>query len=574
MWQRLGGFSHPDEALRLRATLQRVIRLADAYSTVLVNSLSGAASVLGNALGVPDYQSVVFPESEVRANVVFQLSKLTSLLLKATTLVCHADPWDVIAGGCGRGRLIEIPTLDAQTLKDALPHGETAIVVVPSATGDEEVGSLGPVLQGVILLQQLPHLSHLGVRARQENVPFVTCDDADTVNATVRGLIGQQVELRAIPDGVTVAPSRDLSLHSDPEPGSKSLGKGDGLKNATNNVILCTELTPVALVDATTERCGVKASNCGRLLRLQSSSPFQVPDGMVIPFGAMDIVMNLKENGDARVKFDRLLHCIADAVEGVDVKRLDVLCLEMEELITGLHLPDSFLDKLVHAGNNAGHSDLIVRSSANVEDLEGMSGAGLFESIPNVRAGDAAALSSAITKVWASLYSRRAVLSLANKSSSVDRTFEIDKPQMAVIVQSQVSPALSFVLHTSHPLSRDDGAEHLVAEVAPGLGVTLASASRGSPWRLEVSKSTGEVKTTSFANFSTAYNTGPQGSKAMVMDYSSQPMSVSIDFRKALGRRLLELGLALESEFEGCPQDVEGCIDMNDQLYVVQSRPQ
>lgn len=579
MWQRLGGFSHPEEARRLRATLQRVIRLADAYSTVLVNSLSGAASVLGNALGVPDYQSLVFPESEVRANVVFQLSKLTSLLLKATTLVCHADPWDVIAAGCGRGKLIEIPALDAQTLKDALSHGETAIVVVPTATGDEEVGSLGPALQGVILLQQLPHLSHLGVRARQENVPFVTCDDADTVNATVRGLIGQQVELSAIPDGVTVAPSHDL--HSDPAPGSNSLRKGDGLKNATNNVILCTELTPIALVDATMERCGAKASNCGRLLRLQSSSPFQVPDGMVIPFGAMNIVMNLKENGDARVKFDGLLHSIADAVDRKEMKQLDVLCLEMEELITGLHLPDSFLDKLVYAGNNAGNSDLIVRSSANVEDLEGMSGAGLFESIPNVRAGDAAALSSAITKVWASLYSRRAVLSLANKSSSVDSSdsvgrtfFEIDKPQMAVIVQSQVSPALSFVLHTSHPLGRDNGADHLVAEVAPGLGVTLASASRGSPWRLEVSKSTGEVKTTSFANFSTAYNTGPQASKVMVMDYSSQPMSVSIDYRKALGRRLLELGLALETEFEGCPQDVEGCIDMNDQLYVVQSRPQ
>ena len=38
------------------------------------------------------------------------------------------------------------------------------------AEGDEEVGPLGDRLAGVILLQELPHLSHLGVRARQEKV--------------------------------------------------------------------------------------------------------------------------------------------------------------------------------------------------------------------------------------------------------------------------------------------------------------------------------------------------------------------------------------------------------------------
>lgn len=577
MWQRLGGFSHPDEALRLRATLQRVMRVADSYSAVLVNSLSGAASVLGNALGVPDYQSLVFPESEVRANVVFQLSKLTSLLLKATTLVCKAEPWDVIAAGRAKGRLVEVSTLDAQTLKDALPKGEPAVVVVSTATGDEEVGSLGPALQGVILLQQLPHLSHLGVRARQEKVPFVTCDDSDTVTATVRGLLGEQVELTAYPDGVTLGPMSDfVSSAAGDLSNSRSTKTNGRLKDAIATVVKCTELAPIALVKATTESCGVKASNCGRLLRLQSSFPFKVPDGLVIPFGAMEIAMNLKENSDAGLKFNELLGLMAEAVDTNDMERLDELCSNMEKLIMGLHLPEFFLDKLLHVGNGGmgNEGQLIVRSSANVEDLEGLSGAGLFESIPNVRAGDAAALRSAITQVWASLYSRRAVVSLATKNDGVGRTFEIGQPQMAVIVQCQVSPALSFVLHTSHTLSKDGSEQWLVAEVAPGLGVTLASASRGSPWRLEISKSTGKVKTTSFANFSAAYSSASEGSKLMVMDYSSQPMSMSVDFRKALGGRLLEVGVALEREFEGCPQDVEGCIDMNDQLYVVQSRPQ
>lgn len=59
-------------------------------------------------------------------------------------------------------------------------------------------------------------------------------------------------------------------------------------------------------------------------------------------------------------------------------------------------------------GNDA---TVIVRSSANVEDLAGMSGAGLYDSIPNVTLTSPGAFEAALASVWASLYSRRAVLS-------------------------------------------------------------------------------------------------------------------------------------------------------------------
>lgn len=59
-------------------------------------------------------------------------------------------------------------------------------------------------------------------------------------------------------------------------------------------------------------------------------------------------------------------------------------------------------------GNDA---TVIVRSSANVEDLAGMSGAGLYNSIPNVTLTSPGAFEAALASVWASLYSRRAVLS-------------------------------------------------------------------------------------------------------------------------------------------------------------------
>ena len=46
----------------------------------------------------------VFTESEIRASVVFQLSKLVTLLLKAARLNTGAGAWDaIVAGECAIG---------------------------------------------------------------------------------------------------------------------------------------------------------------------------------------------------------------------------------------------------------------------------------------------------------------------------------------------------------------------------------------------------------------------------------------------------------------------------------------
>jgi hypothetical protein len=73
---------------------------------------------------------------------------------------------------------------------------------------------------------------------------------------------------------------------------------------------------------------------------------------------------------------------------------------------------------------------------------------------------------------------------------------------MAVLVQELLFPTYSFVLHTASPLNGNPLAAEV--EIAAGLGETLASGKRGSAWRLEINKSTGEVKTLAFANFSEA----------------------------------------------------------------------
>ena len=90
--------------------------------------------------------------------------------------------------GTATGKLIEVQQIEPGAVKSEV--GEDVILLVHEATGDEEVSATGVSLKGVILAHSLPHLSHLGVRARQEKVVFVTCEDEDTLASTVKPLIG------------------------------------------------------------------------------------------------------------------------------------------------------------------------------------------------------------------------------------------------------------------------------------------------------------------------------------------------------------------------------------------------
>ena len=155
---------------------------------------------------------------------------------------------------------------------------------------------------------------------------------------------------------------------------------------------------------------------------------------------------------------------------------------------------------------------------------------------------------------------------------------------MAVLVQEMAPATVSFVLHTAAVSGADNtrGADGfapsrtLEAEIAVGLGETLASGARGTPWRLEIDQTSGDVRTTAFASLSTAIMMHEHamhlGMKTVAVDYSRQELSTDREQRDTLGRRLAAVGAALEAEY-GAPQDIEGCV-VGDDVYIVQSRPQ
>lgn len=307
---------------------------------------------------------------------------------------------------------------------------------------------------------------------------------------------------------------------------------------------------------------------------------FRTVPGVVFPFGTMELAIT--ESGE-QSSFLELL----EASEKVPLEggKLDEVCRQLRSLVFSKKLPEASLKALFERGSFLEGSPVIVRSSSNLEDLLGSSGAGLYDSVP-VPAGIwtqgengekviSGSFLEAVSKVWASLYSRRAVLS--RRSTKVKQS----QAKMAVLVQPLLAPAVSFVVHTDMP------AGEVSAELALGQGETLASGARGTPWRLSFNKNTKKVETLAFANFSQALvlsvppqrkvqvaePTGGLGLGRRVARYSLARLSNDDTFRESVGQKLGEVGIFLEKQF-GKPQDIEGCFVGEQGLFIVQSRPQ
>ncbi|KAL0365837.1 UNVERIFIED_CONTAM: Phosphoglucan, water dikinase, chloroplastic [Sesamum radiatum] len=398
---------------------------------------------LGKALGIPENTVRTYTEAEIRAGVIFQVSKLCTLHLKAVRNVLGSQGWDILVPGDAFGTLIEVESI----VPGSVPSSVTGpiILVVSKADGDEE-----------------------------EKVVFVTCEDDEKV-ADIKMLIGKSVRLEASSAGVSLTPTSAKS---------------------TNGSI----------------------------------------PGNSINYGLIQDWKLRRNYHFFALWQNEMLYCLKMLIYKALCKGYSLRCLAS-----------------LAAASNKENARLIVRSSANVEDLAGMSAAGLYESIPNVSLSSPIIFGHAIARVWASLYTRRAVLS--RRAAGVPQNEAV----MAVLVQEMLSPDISFVLHTLSPTDKN---QNLVeAEIAPGLGETLASGTRGTPWRLQCEELV-------------VRSVGPADGEViqLTVDYSKKPLTVDPIFRQQLGQRLGAVGFFLEQKF-GYPQDVEGCLVGND-IFIVQTRPQ
>jgi len=256
-----------------------------------------------------------------------------------------------------------------------------------------------------------------------------------------------------------------------------------------------TELRGTSVADA--ESVGRKAAVLGELL----TAGMAVPDGRVLTVDAFQDVLRLDDSGMARPDLGKAA------------------------------LPDGVVAAIDEVFAALGDGPVAVRSSAVDEDLAGMSYAGQYDSVLDVRGREA--LESAIRTCWQSAFSDRVSMYRAEDWRSDD------VPRVAVLVQRMVDARAAGVAFSANPVTGDRGEVRINA--VRGLADRLVSG-LVSPDEWSVRESVaGQVAGTEEA----------------------------IDSAQAA--KIAELAREIEKLFDA-PQDIEWAI-ARDRVWLLQARP-
>ena len=528
--------------LRFKATLARMQRLAEAYSEKITALFPKCVEQLGGALGVNTQAIRFYCEGDIRGNLVFQLARLVSIGLKAVREILKLGPWEAIVPGAASGALLRVASL-----QDLEGVTGPVVALLDKSSGEDEIPAC---VRAIVLGHDIPHLSHLAVRARQSRVPFAVTESARDFGSLAKhigGNIGLEIN------------SSGLFVH-DAEAGAAATNGGPQTPATSQQIpsaVMSDECRLLPIEQADASLCGAKAAGARTLLDLarQSEGLFLAPRALALQFGAMESC--LRDSPMISREYDALL-----SRAGGNGALPDDVLKRLRQLLPDVPIPPEIQARIaLEFGENA---RLAVRSSANGEDLENLAGAGLYDSVVNVPPAEA---SNAIRKVWASLWSRRATFARQQGGIAHDRI------HMAVLIQEMVHPEFSFIMHTANPLN-GNRAEPSV-ELAAGLGEVLASASEaGSPYRL-ICGQNGNSTILSFASYASALVPSPNSSGGVIrarLDYSKVPLSRDPQVLRSLAGRFSRIAAFLDAKL-GRPQDVEGVIE-NDRIHLVQSRPQ
>lgn len=272
------------------------------------------------------------------------------------------------------GRIHIIDKLD-----DTVEIGDNEIVVL------KELPMSLPPVRGIIVAKPSSPLSHVNVLAKGWGIPNVYIKDADKLfrdkhtfvwelEATLNGYKFNPVDLDIITESFRSPdeqiPPVDLEVKA--LTALKDQRKGDSIA------------------------FGAKASNLGEILHAKIPDII-VPDGFSVPFYWYDKF--IKDN-ELDKHIDKMIEDY-DFVHNPRYRR-ERLAELRSKIENGKFDPALRRQILARWQSQLGYRPVFVRSSSNAEDLPNFSGAGLYDSVPNVRTGNN--LISAVQKVWASLW--------------------------------------------------------------------------------------------------------------------------------------------------------------------------
>jgi len=380
------------------------------------------------------------PDSPAQERVAHAVRRLGIPVVTNSELYKSA-PFQALHEGTAVGTLVVVPK---GTPYELLSFDRGDIVLLREAYPD-----ISPVA-GILTTRASTPLAHVNLRATSWGIPNASYVRAHTA---YRRLAGKVVYFEVSSQGhvLRIATPDEIVKH--------------GQRNAPKKVVVpladtaSTQMPMLTHIRAShADVFGAKAANLGEIVTAQMPT-VHVPPGFAIPFHYY--VRHLK----AHHLDEQIARVTRDPSFTADAEWRKRKLAELRAAIRHAPLSKDVLDAVYKRTKlRLGGRGVFVRSSTNAEDLPGFNGAGLYDTVPNVRGKRA--LGDAIKQVWASVWNYRAV----EERSLFGIAHASVYP--GVLVQSAVNATAAGVLITKNLYDRDDTSSYTI-NAKWGLGIRV-----------------------------------------------------------------------------------------------------
>ncbi len=435
----------------------------------------------------------------------------------------------------GVGRLHIIDKLD-----DSVEIGYNEILVL------NEVPIDLPPVRGIIVTKPSTPLSHINLLAKGWGIPNAYIKDADKL---LKEFDTWWVEFETT---LTEYKIKLADLETQKAALERYESLGQVFRTPPSN-LETGELARLALIKKEQSvSYGAKAANLGEIAGSKIKGVI-VPVGYAVPFKYYDEFM--KKNGF--YDLIRELRDDNDFVHNPRIRRSKLVELrkQIQEAPLDAELREKILAKWASETGSVG---VFVRSSSNAEDLPDFSGAGLYDTVPNVTDGDN--IIDAVKQVWSSLWNFEAYEARERNFINHDGTY------MGVLIQAGVKTDSSGVMITKDPFDPDNkGAVYISAK--RGLGIKVVEGKRVAE-QILYSKKSNAVQVLTRSGEDTLLTFDEKGGVVEVpIEGSRNVLSDSVS------RRLVKAANEIKRLFGNRKeQDIEWGI-IGSQIYIFQSRP-
>lgn len=256
-------------------------------------------------------------------------------------------------------------------------------------------------------------------------------------------------------------------------------------------------------------------------------------------------------------------------IEEADITDLDELnkaAGKAREIIETTPMPDEIKEAIVKAYEELRKKTkdknllVAVRSSATAEDLPGASFAGQQDTYLNVTGED---LLEKVQKCWGSLFTPRATM------YRVEKGFRHEDVLISVAVQQMVNSRSAGVMFTLEPTTGER--DKILINSGWGLGEAIVSG-KITPDEFLVDKNTLKILKKDIAKKTTQFQMDPAtGETKHIPVEDDKQEKPSLTDEEVI--TIAKYGKQIEDHY-GVPQDIEWAIDQNNNIYILQSRPE